>query len=114
MELPRVNSSLVALFGQNLEANSSYKDENVTTEVLDELVLLNQQFKPVIDYLLVLILIIIMLSMGCEITWKQVNILALFFLNLFISCIFKENFFNNNMIYNSINFRWNCSVESAV
>lgn len=74
MELPRVNSSLVALLGQNLEANSSYKDENVTTEVLDELVLLNQQFKPVIDYLLVLILIIIMLSMGCEITWKQVNI----------------------------------------
>lgn len=74
MELPPVNSSLVALFGQNLETNSSYKDENITTEVLDELVLLNQQFKPVIDYLLVLILIIIMLSMGCEITWKQVNI----------------------------------------
>lgn len=94
MELLSVNSSLVSLFEQNLVSNSSFEDENVTTEVLDELVLLNQQFKPVIDYLLVLILIIIMLSMGCEITWKQVNILdlSIFSFYLFISCIFKQTF----------------------
>ena len=89
MELPAVNLSLILLLE---DQNSSSENDNVTTESLDEIVLLNEQFKPVIDSLLLLVLIIIMCSMGCEITWKQVN-KRIFFFSFRDFCIAKKNIY---------------------
>lgn len=73
MEVPGVSSALLAMEGANNISVYSNDSGNVTAEHLDEIVHLNEQFKPIIDYLLLTILIVIMLSMGCEITWTQVK-----------------------------------------
>lgn len=70
MAAANVNAALVAI--ENLTSNFSKDENNVTAQHLDETLILNQKFKPVIDYLLLTVLIVIMLSMGCEITWSQV------------------------------------------
>lgn len=73
MEASKVNLILGLSSEQNETENPAFGNGNVTFEILDEVLHLNQQFKPIIDILLVLILAIIMLAMGCEITWNEVK-----------------------------------------
>lgn len=72
MDSETLVTTIAALVDQNA-SNLSSGDENITAEPLDEILRLNQEFKPVIDYLLLTILIVIMLSMGCEITFKELK-----------------------------------------
>ena len=73
MNVSKVNLILGLSFEQNQTKISDFRDENVTSEVLEEVLQLNNHFKRIIDILLVIILVIIMLAMGCEITWNEVR-----------------------------------------
>ncbi|XP_054710829.1 ileal sodium/bile acid cotransporter-like [Uloborus diversus] len=72
MESLNDSLDLVMMMDESFQNNhSDVLNETITLE--KELFELNQTFKPVIDYLLLTILIVIMLAMGCEITWTQLK-----------------------------------------
>lgn len=84
MDASKINFILELSTEQNETENPVFGNGNVTFEILDEVLYLNEQFKPIIDILLVLILAIIMLAMGCEITWSEVNYFSCFLFKIFL------------------------------
>lgn len=84
MDASKINFILELSTEQNETENPVFGNGNVTFEILDEVLYLNQQFKPIIDILLVLILAIIMLAMGCEITWNEVKYISCFLFKFFL------------------------------
>ncbi|KFM68083.1 Solute carrier family 10 member 6, partial [Stegodyphus mimosarum] len=73
MEVTNNTAALVMVSTEMAKTNYSRNDFNETIELVEDILQLNKEFKPIIDYLLLTILIIIMLAMGCEITWTQLK-----------------------------------------
>lgn len=79
MNTSRVSSILEA-FGPNFTKNSSFEEQNATIGILEySLISKRQEFKPIIDILLLAVLVVVMLSMGSAITWNEVKYISFIF-----------------------------------
>ncbi|PRD25013.1 UNVERIFIED_CONTAM: Solute carrier family 10 member 6 [Trichonephila clavipes] len=71
MEFSNLTAKLVMEINEAIEKNVSDQIINDTTKFPNEILHMSEELKPVIDYLLLILLVLIMLSMGCEISLSQ-------------------------------------------
>ncbi|GIY03040.1 hypothetical protein CEXT_588211 [Caerostris extrusa] len=71
MDFSNITAKLVMERHDVVEQNTSDQNLNDTVHFVNEILDMNEQLKPLINYLLLIVLILIMLSVGCEVSFSE-------------------------------------------
>ncbi|GIY67552.1 hypothetical protein CDAR_190781 [Caerostris darwini] len=71
MDFSNITAKLVMERHDVVEQNTTGQNLNDTVHFVNEIVDMNEQLKPLINYLLLIVLILIMLSVGCEVSFSE-------------------------------------------